>query len=70
MTFPAPSPARKKPVLLDLVPEKGIDQLFRLTGESGDHSDPETLGEGQKAAVEAAAQQHADSGAREAFQAL
>jgi hypothetical protein len=68
--FPASSPAWKKPISLDLVAEEGIDQFFRLPGEPEDHPDPQTLGEGQEAAVEAAAEQDADSGGREALQAL
>jgi hypothetical protein len=61
---------RNKSVSLDVVAEEGIDQLLGLAGEPRDHPDSEPLGEGQKPAVEATAQQHVHSGGREALETL
>ena len=68
-TSPAPSSTGKEPVLLDLTPEEGIDQALGLPGEPGDHADPQTLGEGQEGAIEAAAQEHLHSRRREELEA-
>jgi hypothetical protein len=69
ITFPAPSSARKKSVSLDLIAEEGIDQLLGLPGEPGDHPNPQALGKGQEAAIEAAAEQHLHPGSGEALEA-
>jgi hypothetical protein len=61
-TFPALSSAGKKPVSLELITEEGIDQVLGFPGKPGDHPDPQAFGERQEAAIEAAAQQHGDSG--------
>jgi hypothetical protein len=55
---------------LDFTPDEGIDQLLGFPGEPGDHPNSQILGEGSGAAVEAAAQHHADSGGRQALEAL
>ena len=61
---------RNKSVSLDVAPDEGIDQLHCFAGEPRDHPDSKSLGEGQEAAVEAAAQQHFHSGGGEALEAL
>ncbi len=61
---------RNKSVSLDVAPDEGIDQLHCFAGEPRDHPDSKPLGEGQKAAVEATAQQHFYSGGREALEAF
>jgi hypothetical protein len=66
----ASSSAGNKPVALELILNEGLDQALGFPGEPGDHPDPQTFGEGQEAAIEAAAQQYADSGGRKTFQAL
>ena len=70
VTFPAPSSAGEKSVSLDLVPEEGIDQLLCFSGKPGDHPNPQALGKGQEAAIEAAAEQHLDPGGGEALEPL
>jgi hypothetical protein len=66
---PAPSSTGKKPISLELITEECIDQTLGFPSEPGDHTDPQAFGEGEKVAVEAAAQQHADSGCRKTFEA-
>jgi len=61
---------RNKSVSIDVIAKEGIDQLLCFAGELRDHPDSEPLGEGQKAAVEAIAQQHFHSGGGEALEAL
>jgi hypothetical protein len=56
-------------VLLDFIPGERIDQTLRLPGEPGDHPNAQGFGVGKEAAVEAAAEEHRDSGGRETLEA-
>jgi hypothetical protein len=69
VTFRVPFSARKKLESLELIPEEGIDQPLGLAGEPGDHPNPEAFGNGQEAAIEAAAQQYSHSSGGEELEA-
>jgi hypothetical protein len=70
MASPVSSSARKKLVPIEIIPEEGIDQPLGLAGEPGDHPNPETFGNGQEAAIEAAAQQNSHSSGGEDLEAF
>jgi hypothetical protein len=55
--------------LLDFIPGEGIDQTLRFPGEAGDHPNAQGFGVGKEAAVEAAAEEHRDSGGGETLEA-
>jgi hypothetical protein len=55
--------------LLDFVPREGINQTLRLPREPGDHPNAQGFGVGKEAPVEAAAEEHRDSGGRETLEA-
>ena len=69
MVSPASSSTRKKLVSIELIPEEGIDQPLGFPGEPGDHPNPEGFGDGQEAAIEAAAQQYSHPSVGEELEA-
>ena len=70
MTSLALSSTGKKPVLFDLIPGEGIDQLLCFPGKPRDHPNAQSFRVGKEAAVEAAAQEHLDASGGETLKAL